>query len=140
VSASPTKKAIVIVDDETSYIDLLAQLLSDNLNCPVFTFSRPLEALAALPKIDVGTIVTDFYMPELNGFEFVSQASAMLPGVPFILITGHAIDLNNEEFAQFPALKSVLHKPFVWRRVATEILKHWPEDHPPVAHADLSMN
>lgn len=129
----------MIVDDETSYIDLLAQLLSDNLNCPVFTFARPLDALAALPKIDVGTVVTDFYMPQLNGFEFVSQASAMLPGVPFILITGHAIDLNDEEFSQFPALKSVLHKPFVWRRVATEILKHWPEEHRPFAHADLSM-
>jgi hypothetical protein len=34
----------------------------------------------------------------------------------------------------------VLHKPFVWRRVATEILKHWPEEHPPIAHADLSMH
>ena len=139
MSASPTKKAIVIVDDETSYIDLLAQLLSDNLNCPVFTFSRPLEALAALPQIDVGTIVTDFYMPQLNGFEFVSQASALVPGVPFILITGHAIDLTAEEFAQFPALKSVLHKPFLWRRVATEILKFWPEEHPPIEHADLSL-
>ncbi|HSY52892.1 MAG TPA: response regulator [Opitutaceae bacterium] len=139
MSTSRSKKAIVIVDDETSYIDLLAQLLSDNLNCPVFTFARPQDALDAFPQLDVGMIVTDFYMPQLNGFEFITQASAILPGVPFILITGHAIDLTAEEFAQFPALKSVLHKPFLWRRVATEILKFWPEEHPPIEHADLSL-
>jgi DNA-binding NtrC family response regulator len=137
--SSSSKKAIVIVDDETSYIDLLAQLIGDNLGRPVFTFARPLEALEALPRIDVGVIVTDFYMPELNGFEFVLRASAMVPGVPFILITGHAIDLTDEEFTQLPALKSVIHKPFVWRRLAMEILKHWPESHPPIAHADLPL-
>ncbi|MGA3008299.1 MAG: response regulator [Opitutaceae bacterium] len=140
MSTSRSNKAIVIVDDETSYVDLLAQLLSDNLNCPVFTFARPLEAIEAFSHIEVGTVVTDFYMPQLNGFEFITRASALLPGVPFILITGHAIDLSEEEFAQFPALKSVLHKPFVWRRVATEILKFWPEERPLVAQADLSLH
>ena len=130
----------MIVDDETSYVDLLAQLLSDNLNCPVFTFARPLEALEAFKQMDVGMVLTDFYMPQLDGFEFVTHASALLPGVPFILITGHAIDLNEEEFAQFPALKSVLHKPFLWRRVAAEILKYWPEEHPLVTHVDFSSH
>lgn len=138
--SSGSKKAIVIVDDETSYIDLLAQLLGDNLNRPVFTFSRPLEALEALPRIDVGAVVTDFYMPDLNGFEFVLQASAIVPGVPFILITGHGIDLTDEECAQFPALKCVIHKPFLWRRLAMEILKYWPEPHPPVEPADLPLS
>ena len=130
----------MIVDDETSYIDLLAQLIGDNLNRPVFTFARPLEALEALSRIDVGVVVTDFYMPELNGFEFVLRASAIVPGVPFILITGHGIDLTEEEFAQFPALKSVIHKPFLWRRLANEILKYCPDSEPqrsPVAHLNL---
>lgn len=129
----------MIVDDETSYIDLLAQLIGDNLNRPVFTFSRPTEALQALPDIDVGAIVTDFYMPDLNGFEFIQRASAIVPGVPFILITGHGLDLTDEESAQFPALKSVIHKPFLWRRLAMEIIKYWPESHPPVERADLPL-
>ena len=93
-------KTIVLVDDETSYTDLMTQLLSDNLDCPVHAFSRPLEALQALPKLDPGVIVTDYFMPQIDGLEFIRQAAPLVPEAAFVLITGN--DLSAEREAMGP--------------------------------------
>lgn len=78
-------KAVVVLDDEQSYAELLTQLLTDSLSCPVHTFTRPLDAIAALPGIDAGMIVTDYFMPQLNGIEFITEARKILPTPPTLL-------------------------------------------------------
>ena len=120
------RKAIVLVDDEKSYVDLLAAMLTENLACPVFAFTRPLEALAALPALDVGVVVTDYHMPQMDGFEFIRAASAALPGIPFILITGHS-HLIDHTINPGEPLRSILPKPFGWRKLAHEIATYAPE-------------
>ncbi len=121
------RKSVIIVDDEISYTNLLTQLLSENLDCRVIAFTRPLDALAALPELDAGVIVTDYYMPQLDGLEFIAQASHLAPAVPFILITGHTISLTSEELAEITPLKKILPKPFSWRKLGDEIIRLWPE-------------
>lgn len=120
------RKAIVLVDDEKSYVDLLANMLTENLGCPVFAFTRPLDALAAISGIDIGVVVTDYHMPQMDGFEFIRAAALQLPGVPFILITGHShlIDLT---IKPGDPLRAILPKPFGWRKLADEIAQHAPE-------------
>lgn len=124
----PTHKSVVIVDDEQTYTSLLTQLLSDYFDCRVVTFSRPLEALAALPELDPGVVVTDYRMPQMNGVEFIGRAAVMLPDVPFILITGHTEGmLDRAELAKVNGLKSLLLKPFGWHQLGSEIIRLWPE-------------
>src|SRR6185436_14380565 len=72
-------KSIVLVDDEKSYTDLLTQMLADNLDCPVHAFSRPAEALTKLAELNPGVVVTDYYMPNLNGLDFIRQATPVVP-------------------------------------------------------------
>ena len=122
------RKSIVLVDDEKSYTDLLTQMLADNLDCPVHAFSRPLDALKALPGVDPGVIVTDYYMPQIDGLEFIRQASAVAPKATFVLITGHNLSEAEDEMARLGALKGFLPKPFGWRKLADEILRVWPND------------
>lgn len=129
-------KAIILVDDEKSYLDLMSELLSENVAAPVYAFPRPLAALERLPELDIGLIVTDYYMPQLSGLEFIAQARKLKPGVPFLIITGHGVHLAEPEFAHLPELKSVLHKPFGWRKLAEEIVRHWPDAHAPTIKAD----
>jgi DNA-binding NtrC family response regulator len=121
------RKAIVVVDDEPSYVDLLSQLLSENLDCTVCVFTNPVDALAALPGLDVGVVVNDFSMPKLNGLEFVMQAESLLPGTPFIVVTGHVVGLPVESFGRIDAVKAVLRKPVAWRKLAEEIVRVWPD-------------
>jgi DNA-binding NtrC family response regulator len=120
-------KTIVIVDDEKAYLDIMATMLREQMGCPVETFTRPLDALDAIPQLSVGVVVTDCNMPQFSGHEFIRRASAMLPGVPFILMTGNIQEQDEEELIRGEALRSILPKPFGWRKLAEEIIRHAPE-------------
>ena len=116
----------MIVDDEKSYVDLLAELIKEHFVNPIVTFTRPLDALAALPSLNAGIVVTDYYMPQLTGLELIVRARALNPGLPFLIITGHGMHLSEEDFSHFPELRAVLHKPLGWRQLADAIVTHWP--------------
>lgn len=124
-------KCVMLVDDEVAYIDLLEQLLGEHLACPVHSFSRPADALKALPALDVGLIVTDFHMPGLDGLEFLSEVRKMRPGLPAVMITAHELELNSEAARRVPALKAIVRKPFKWPVLAGEISRHWSGSRPP---------
>lgn len=121
-------KSIVLVDDERSYTELMAQLLTDNLDCPVHAFTSPTDALAALPALNPGVIATDYHMPGLNGLEFIRRAAPLVPTTAFVLITGHHLPTLQTEMAKLEALKGFLAKPFGWRKLADEIRRVWPAD------------
>ena len=122
----PLTKSIVLLDDEKSYTELMCQLLSDGLDCPVHGFNRPLAALEALPAIKPGMVITDYFMPQIDGLEFIRRASPVVPGASFLIITGHNLTAHQEELGRLTALRSVMGKPFGWRKLADEILRHWP--------------
>ena len=125
---TPPRKSVVIVDDERSYTNLLTELLSEHLDCRIVPFTRPLDALAALPDLNPGVIVTDYFMPQLNGVEFINQAALLAPGIPFVLVTGHPNGMiNRDELSKLAPLKSILLKPFCWRKLRDEIVRLWPE-------------
>lgn len=128
------KKPIVLVEDETSYNDLMRQLLADNLDCEVHGFTKPLEALTAIPALDPGVIVTDYFMPEIDGIEFIRRATPIAPRARFVMITGHNLSAQKEQLDGLTALKGFLNKPFGWRKLADEILRAWPSDIPPPSH------
>jgi FixJ family two-component response regulator len=119
-------KVIVIVDDERSFTDLLERLLGDYFSCPILTFADPLRMLEAYPRLDVGFLVTDYYMPHRNGMDLILKLAELSPEVPpCVLITGHALD-EEEEGQRPPHLKAILSKPFRWQQLAGVIETHWP--------------
>jgi CheY-like chemotaxis protein len=129
-------KAIVIVDDEMSFTDLLGQMLRDHFTCPVLTFGNPLTALAALPGLNVGVLVTDYYMPHINGLDVIRQAGEQGCIAPVsILITGHTFE-NDDEIERVLHFKAMLAKPFRWQQLAELIEKHWPEGETPPLRAN----
>ena len=133
------RKTVVIVDDEKSYADLLAQLLKDNVECNVHVFYRPADALAAIPELKPSVIVTDYYMPEINGLDFIRRATVLLPETAFVLITGHNMSTSLDELAALPSLKGHLSKPFGWRQLAAEVLNVWPDAAPPKLRGGASL-
>lgn len=119
-------RAVVIVDDEKSYVELMAGMISDNLECPVYPFTRPLEALGGLATIPAGVVVTDYSMPEMDGIEFIRRASRVAPQAAFIMISGHNLEPLNHELVRLRRLKLRLQKPFGWRPLAEAVLQVWP--------------
>lgn len=124
-------KILVLVDDEFSYIDLLQQLLSDHLACPVHGFTKPADALRAIPGLNVGMIITDYQMPDMNGLQLIAAVQKINPSIPAVMITAYNMSFTPRELAAVPSLKTVVRKPFKWTALAEEVVKHWPDAHPP---------
>lgn len=115
-----------MVDDEKPYLDFLTAMFGESLGWPVRAFTCPLAALEALPEIDAGVIVTDYWMPVLNGFEFIRAAERLRPGIPCIMMSGHPIELADNPPGPSTALRAILPKPFGWRQLADKIMLHAP--------------
>jgi len=121
-------KAIVIMDDETSFSDFLSDLLGEHFRCSIISFTDPLELMDALPRLNVGILVTDYYMPRLNGLDLIRRMTDVVPvAPPCILITAHTFE-DEDDLARPPHFKEILAKPFRWQQLAKLIVKHWPTD------------
>lgn len=118
-------KSLILVDDELPFLDMMSQILGANLSCPVHVFSRPLAALAALPRLNPGIIVTDYSMPQLNGVEFIRAALQVDSSLTFIVLTGHGTEFAAHHHEFNPAIKAVLHKPAKWQLIASTAILHW---------------
>lgn len=127
------------MDDEKSYTDLLSHMLEEFLDHRVVAFTRPLDALSALATLRPPVIVTDYYMPQISGLEFIRLASAVVPNAVFILISGHNLEPVEDQLARLPQLKTYISKPFGFRTLAEEIVRVWPRDVPmPSQRADAT--
>lgn len=121
-----SRTSVVLVDDERSYVELMAQMLTDNLECEVHMFTSPEEALSQLADLSAGVIVSDYFMPELDGVEFIRRATAIAPGAAFIIVSGHDLGNLEHELAELKMLKLRLQKPFGWRPLAAAVIEAWP--------------
>lgn len=129
-------KAVLFVDDEKSYVELMTELLAENLGCPILSYTEPRDALADLPHLDVGIIITDYSMPSMNGVEFLRQVHLVRPGTPSVMITGHQIELAGRDLTAVPGLQETLYKPVNWRTLAERIIEHWSDGNPPRLKTD----
>ncbi len=82
--------SIVIVDDQTTSREILAQIIAAaSAENSIATFSDAREALAWTRKNPVDLLLTDYKMPSMNGIEFLRAFRAHAPtaDVPVIIVT-----------------------------------------------------
>jgi DNA-binding NtrC family response regulator len=129
--APAARRSIVILDDEKSYVELMAEMISDLLDCPVHSFTRPVDALGKLPGIAAGVVVTDYSMPQMDGVEFIKKASKIAPDAVFIIISGNNLDPIQPDLDRLKKLKLRLQKPFGFIPLTEAVLNVWPGDDVP---------
>lgn len=103
---------IVIVDDDKIVTSALKTLLKlegfDNAEY----FNSPKDALDYLKTEQPDLILSDFMMPEMNGFEFLSEAKKLYPEVSMILLTGYADKENAINAINEIGLYKYIEKPW----------------------------
>jgi DNA-binding NtrC family response regulator len=124
---APSQRHAVVIDDEPSYLSLLEAVLGELLTCPIKTYGSAQEALEEIPSIPVGIIVTDFYMPRMDGVQFLKNIQPLLPKVPCIIVTGHKDLLDHMDLSDLHSLKVILAKPFKIEELTNAISRLWPE-------------
>jgi putative two-component system response regulator len=85
-----TKKTILVVDDSSANLQLCRGLLSGRYDVRLAKSGK--MAMAALEKIEPDVILLDIEMPDMSGFEVLSEISAneKLKSIPVIFVTSHA--------------------------------------------------
>ena len=68
------KERIMILDDESSVVQGIQDLIEFETVYEVVPATNPFEALKLLDENDVNVILTDFLMPGMNGIEFLIEA------------------------------------------------------------------
>ncbi len=80
---------IIIIDDNNEVLESYKDALEfERMN--VITFSNPVEGLEYLKNNELDVLLLDYYMPEMNGSEFVSELRKFNNKTIVILQTGYA--------------------------------------------------
>ncbi len=81
--------AVLLVDDEVDFRDLLAKRLAKR-KLRVVTAGDGAEALRLLATTPVDVVVLDVRMPGMSGTDVLREIKARWPTVEVVMLTGHA--------------------------------------------------
>jgi two-component system response regulator FixJ len=109
-SQASTGQVVHIIDDDVAVRQSLAFLLS-TAGFAVRVHESATAFLEVLPFAQVGCIVTDIRMPEMDGLELQRRLRASKISVPVIVITGHG-DVALAVEAMKSGAADFIEKPF----------------------------
>ncbi|CUU35941.1 MAG: response regulator [Fimbriimonadales bacterium] len=82
------QRHVLIVDDDDLVRETLRFVLEEG-GYQVWSVSHALDALAVLERQPIDIVLSDIFMPGMNGFDLLKQIRQRAPDVPVILITGY---------------------------------------------------
>ncbi len=82
------RNTVLIVDDDSTAVELLADLLQSN-GFDVNTAASAKEARTELAQRSYKAIVSDLKMPDESGMDLLDHCTANFPETPVILLTAH---------------------------------------------------
>lgn len=95
-------KSVLLVDDDEITLRLLQKTLArDGYNSIVSSDGKSAIKLLSDQKDNIGMIISDIEMPEMNGFELLEEVKQDYPEIPIIMITG-----KNEKTAKEKAIET----------------------------------
>ena len=99
-----TAKTIAIIDDEIDLVNLFQEALEKN-GFKVCAFTDPIQAFNILEKKiqEYGLILSDFRMPNLNGYELCTKLILLNPELEVILMS--AYDIMECDTSKFTIVK-----------------------------------
>ncbi|MFP4477080.1 MAG: response regulator [Desulfatibacillaceae bacterium] len=129
---------VLIVDDETRFLNLISDALQDyNDKFAVITATDGEKAIERLGAQPVSVLVTDLQMPRVDGLALLSYMNENHPTVPCIVMTGHATPQVQKRLAK--DVLHFIHKPFEVEELAHSILKALEEDTADGSLAGISL-
>jgi signal transduction histidine kinase len=104
------KERILIVDDETLILDMVASYVG-HIGFEAVTAKNGREALERLRNEPFTILITDIKMPEMDGFELMKTVRAEFPDIHIIAMTGHGVSYTFTDVVESGATDYV-SKPF----------------------------
>jgi len=116
MNSEPSKKAVLLVDDDPKSLKLLAVKLTQE-GYRVITAQSGKEALEAIKLEKPGLVLLDIMMPEMDGIEVLKRIKTFSPDIPVAMVTA----VWDEQEAK-KALKAGAYE-YITKPIDTEYLK-----------------
>jgi DNA-binding NtrC family response regulator len=82
------KTRILIVDDEVDALDLMEELFQKN-GYDTYTARNGVEALNIIRETEADIMISDIFMPEMDGMTLLDTVRKKYPDISIIMITAH---------------------------------------------------
>ncbi len=125
MTGSTKKYKALLVDDEKQLLNILKQVI-ESIGMEPITASNGMEAFELYMKHHPDIIITDIYMPKMNGLILLKKVKADNPAKPVVLITGYAHYIQIVENLEAKP-DGFLEKPFDLRNIIEIILSLFPD-------------
>ena len=108
------RKKILIVDDFKDNLELIKNMLEDNGYKNIICVLSAKEAYKELAKNNIGLIILDIMMPEINGIEACRhiKTNALYKDIPIIIVTAKA-DLQTLKSSFEAGANDYIRKPIL---------------------------
>ena len=106
------KRRILIVDDNELFRDTIKCLLEDTKLYSVQTAQDGKTAITLLKQQTFDLLITDYEMPEMNGYELFKKCKTIKPGLPVMFVTGSNSNEQMIKRAKTEGLIGCIYKPF----------------------------
>jgi two-component system response regulator AtoC len=119
------KAKILLVDDESHLLEILKQVV-EAIGFQALCAQNGNEAFEIFLQEKPDMIISDIYMPNLNGLGLLKKIKQIDQEKPVVLMTGYAhyrqlVDKLDKKPDGF------LEKPFDLKKIIEIILRHFPE-------------
>ncbi len=104
-------KTIMVVDDEKIILEGI-QLLLEMKDYDVFAIDNGHECLEKIKTIDPDLLLLDILMPEMNGWEVLSNLAVMKLDIPVIILTAKIQTIDKVIGRNNPLVREYITKPF----------------------------
>lgn len=111
---------ILIVDDNSSIALLVKQIFQDE-NYNIYSYTNPMEALAATENKKYDLLLLDIVMPEMSGFDFAKQFTKSHPETPIIFISGYGNTEKNQVKSYDMGSYGYIEKPINEKTIKAKI-------------------
>jgi len=124
---------ILIIEDDSSTRELMEQTLKASGH-EVFLAADGKPGLALHRAVPMDLIITDIYMPEMEGLEVINRLRREGGNVPIIAISGNPDLLSALDIAKKLGAAKIMAKPFrpeQLRAAVNLVLSQWAKDPQP---------
>ena len=129
--------SILIIDDEDSVREMLRRLL-ERVGHTVYEAADGKTALRMYARNPTDLVITDIYMPEMDGIEFLIRVREAFPEARIIALSGGSFISKEEvlrDAAQLGAV-GILEKPFSVEECLDVVQRALKADDEGAAHAE----
>ena len=112
---------VLIIDNDPMLLTILAESFQKyHRRFDLYTAKDGLEAIKLLQGHSFDVLVTDLYMPNINGLTLLTYMSKNHPDIPCIVITGHGTPLLEKHLKN--EIAYYITKPFSMQELAQAII------------------